>query len=169
MVEYVYHVDEEDNVIGKVLRKDMRQKKLLHRGISVLVFNLKGQMLIQKRTMTKDVFPGRYEACIAGTVVYGEEYDETAIREIKEEAGIKGVVPKYLFRYLFMNENTKAIIKVYKIVYDGTIKSQESEVESSEFIDFEKVKEMLKTKSFCDDELDMFNFYLKEYHGKENE
>jgi isopentenyldiphosphate isomerase len=168
MVEEVYHVDEEDNVIAKVTRKEMRENKLLHRAICVLVFNSKGQMLIQKRTTTKDINPGRYEIGIGGTVDYGEEYENTAIREISEEAGIKDARPKFMFKYLYMDDHTKVISSVYKIIYGGEIKSQKEEVETAEFMDVEKVKEIIKTESFCDDDLDLFNFYLEEYHEKKD-
>ena len=43
--EYVYHVDEEDNEIGKVLRSEMRKNHFRHRGVIILIFNSKKEML----------------------------------------------------------------------------------------------------------------------------
>lgn len=45
-------------------------------------------VLVQKRSMNKESFPGCYDASVAGHVNAGEEYANAAIRECKEEIGI---------------------------------------------------------------------------------
>lgn len=56
--ELVEIVDRDNTSLGAVTRAIMRQQNLIHRACYVLVFNRKGELFIQKRTMTKDVYPG---------------------------------------------------------------------------------------------------------------
>ena len=79
----------EDNEIGKVLRSEMRENHFRHRGVIILIFNSKKEMLFQRRSMEKDVFPGYYGTGAGGVVSYGEDYDISAKREIEEELGIR--------------------------------------------------------------------------------
>ena len=51
-------VDEEDNQIGKEEKLKAHQQAKLHRAFSILVFNEKGELLLQKRARTKYHSPG---------------------------------------------------------------------------------------------------------------
>jgi len=161
MTEHIYHVDEEDKVIGKVTRKEAREKNLIHRGAIILVFNSKGEILVQKRSMTKDVFPGRYEMMVGGVCDYGEDYETTARRELFEEVGLKSEL-EYLFTCLYMDNYLKQVAAVYRTVSDDKLVLQEEEVDSAEFMSIEDLRQMMKIESFCDDAVDMFEYYMKE-------
>ncbi len=166
--EYVYHVDENNNVIGKVSRKEMRQKNLMHRSALILVFNSKGEILVHRRTLTKDIFPGYYAMFIGGTLSYGESYKQGALRETKEEIGAKDVNPKFLFEYKFDNPKvTRVIYRVYELVYDKPLRFQKEEVQSGKFMQLASLKKFMRKNNFCPDDVQVFNKYLKEFHGKE--
>lgn len=82
-------VDENNNLTGIQENKDIiHEKGLLHREIAVFIQNEKGEFLIQKRSANKKQAPNKW--CLTtGHVELGEEYDEAAIREAKEELGIE--------------------------------------------------------------------------------
>jgi len=86
--EIVTIVDEHNKVLGAVPRREMRAKNLPHRSTYILVFNAQGELYVQKRTMTKDVFPGYYDSAAGGVVLAGESYEQGAVRELAEEMGI---------------------------------------------------------------------------------
>src|SRR5260370_34170807 len=89
-------VNEKDEVIGKITREIAHKSpNIIHRAIAVLIFDKKGKLLIQKRTLTKDTSPGYWSDSVGGHVAYGEEYLPVAVRETQEELGIK-VNPKDL-------------------------------------------------------------------------
>ena len=90
--EHVTIVDDENRVVGSVLRREMRSRRLPHRATYILVFNSGGELFVQKRTMTKDVFPGYYDVAAGGVVLAGEGYMEGAVRELAEEMGIGGIL-----------------------------------------------------------------------------
>ncbi|MBI5614581.1 mevalonate kinase [Candidatus Gottesmanbacteria bacterium] len=96
-------VDKNDEVIGYRSRADCHSDKtLIHRSLDVVIFNDNGEILLQKRSMTKDTRPGYWGVSVGGHVSKGETYEDAAKREMKEELGV--VLPvttaeKFLFEY----------------------------------------------------------------------
>lgn len=86
-------IDSADRVIGQATRGDVhKDPSLVHRCIVILVFR-NGELFLQKRSMTKDSFPGIWTCSVAGHVDSGESYEIAAARELGEELGIKAVRP----------------------------------------------------------------------------
>jgi len=164
--EQVIIVDENNNEVEVVPRSEMRKNNLRYRSTFIFVFNSKGEILVTKRTETKDVYPGLYEIFHGGTVAYGETFEQNAYKEIEEELGIKNIDLEFLFKFSYKDKVQNCIGKVYKCVYDGEIKIQEEEVESYFFVSVKKLKEMIKEDSgkFTGDGLYVFKKYLEEYH-----
>ena len=82
-------VDSLDRVIGTATRREIHQKGLLHRSVHILVFNSKGELYLQKRSLNKDENPGYWDTSAAGHVNAGEDYMTSAHRELEEELGIR--------------------------------------------------------------------------------
>lgn len=85
-------VDREDRIIGLATRREVhRDKRLLHRAVTVLVY--RGQELfLQKRSETKDMYPGCWTVSCSGHLGSGETYEAAARRELAEELGIRSPV-----------------------------------------------------------------------------
>lgn len=83
-------VDRLDQVIGQAPRSRVHEQGLLHRAVHVFVFNSRGQLLLQRRSASKDEYPLRYTSSASGHLETGESYLEAAIRELKEELGLDG-------------------------------------------------------------------------------
>src|SRR4051812_43883356 len=100
MAEEVFDVvNELDEVIGQERRSVVHRTGLRHRAVHVLVFNSKGELFLQKRSMTKDTFPGAWDSSASGHLDTGEDYEACALRELGEELGWKpATVPKPLFK-----------------------------------------------------------------------
>ena len=65
------------------------------------------EVLLQKRAMNKDSFPGRYDTSSAGHIQAGDEPEESAIRELHEELGIKASVDDLQFVDTFVIQYEK--------------------------------------------------------------
>ncbi|MEX0704458.1 MAG: NUDIX domain-containing protein [Planctomycetales bacterium] len=90
MPEEVFDVvDSADRVVGRAPRSEVHARGLLHRAVSVFVFDPAGRLLVQKRTETKDEFPGRWTSSASGHLAAGEDYDAAAPRELEEELGLR--------------------------------------------------------------------------------
>ncbi len=88
MKEVLDVVDANDNVVGQATREECHKQFLRHRAVQIFVFDLNGNIFVQKRSKKKDVFPSMYEASCSGHVQTGEAYRQAAVRELAEELGI---------------------------------------------------------------------------------
>jgi isopentenyl-diphosphate delta-isomerase type 1 len=81
-------VDDQDRVIGQAPRSEVHRRKLLHRAVSIFVFDSQGRLLLQQRSATKDEYPLCYTSSASGHLSAGEDYDDAAPRELQEELGL---------------------------------------------------------------------------------
>ena len=146
MTETLDIIDEKDEVIATASREECHEKKLRHRGVQVFILNEEGDFFLQKRSSKKDIFPGLYEGGITGHVLSGESYLQAAIRELKEELGIEVSESdlKEMFKFKILFENEHELITAYFLEYDGTVKIDNNEVESGEFIPVDDLKQRIK-------------------------
>src|ERR1039457_5693879 len=77
-------VDEQNKPIGVVRRRDVFRLRANFRTIHVLVFNSRGELLLQRLTWTRDREPGRWGSSAAGYLHAGEDYPEAARRRAAE-------------------------------------------------------------------------------------
>ena len=158
--EVVIIVDEENNEVGAVSRHEMRAGRLPHRATYILVFNSGGELYLQKRTQTKDVFPGYYDVAAGGVVLAGESYEEGAGRELAEELGIRGTPLATLFDFFYENEYIRLWGRAFSCVYDGNLVLQEEEIESGRFMKVDEVLRLAETEPFTPDCLYVLQRYL---------
>src|SRR5271156_2765821 len=91
-------VNDQDEVIGQRSRGEVHRLGLKHRAVHVLVFNGRGEVFLQKRSMQKDTFPGAWDSSASGHLDSGEDYDACAARELREELGLTvSAPPRRLF------------------------------------------------------------------------
>ena len=158
--EIVAIVDEHNNVIGAAPRREMRAQRLRHRSTYILVFNSQGELFVQKRTATKDVFPSYYDAAAGGVVLAGESYEQGASRELEEEMGIRGIPLTRLFDFPFEDANTRVWGCAFSCVYDGEVVLQEEEVESGAFMPIDDVLRLAQSRLFTPDGMYVLRRYL---------
>ncbi len=153
--EIITIVDENNNETGNAARSEMREKNLIHRATYILVFNSMGDLFVQKRTETKDIYPGHYEIAAGGVVLAGESYEISARRELQEELGIDGIQLTNLFDNFYDDGSNRVWGRIFSCVYDGPMELQAEEVESGEFMPLEAILAMMNDKPFCPDGIDI--------------
>ena len=65
--------------------------------VHACIFNSRGQMLLQRRQLTKDRYPGLWDVSAGGFVSSGEEPDGAVKRELREELGLDSGIPEPVF------------------------------------------------------------------------
>ena len=99
-MEHVILVDENDRAIGTMEKMEAHQKGVLHRAFSVLLFNAKGELLIQKRSAGKYHSAGLWTNTCCSHPRPDETLTEAATRRLQEEMGIQvDIEPLYSFIY----------------------------------------------------------------------
>ena len=123
-------VDENDRVTGQAPRREVHARGLRHRAVHLLVVNRLGQVYLQKRSRTKDLFPGAWDSSAAGHVGAGEDYDGTAGRELAEELGCRPESPpRPLFKIKARAETGQEFVWVYRVEAEGPFTLQADEIE----------------------------------------
>ncbi len=98
MEELVVLVDEENNELGTALKDTVHTTNTpLHRGFSLFLFNSRNELILTKRSKTKNTFPGVWTNTVCGHPGPGELVTEAAKRRLRDELGIS-LKRSHLFR-----------------------------------------------------------------------
>jgi len=138
-------VDERDQVIAAAPRSQVHANNLLHRAVHMLIFNFAGEVFLQLRSRWKDRHPLAWDSSTAGHVNAGEEYDQSAARELREELGIEISLEKVA--KLSASERTGyEFICLYRGAYDGELRPNPSEIEAGRFFPPTIIDAWIKTR-----------------------
>jgi len=132
MAEEIFDVvNERDEVIGQAPRKEVHATGLWHRAVHVLVFNSRGEVFLQKRSMLKDTAKGKWDSSSSGHLDTGEEYDACAVRELREEIGLIATqTPRRLFKIDACRETGWEFCWVYHCESEGPFTLHPEEIET---------------------------------------
>ncbi|NMC35859.1 isopentenyl-diphosphate Delta-isomerase [Candidatus Beckwithbacteria bacterium] len=124
-------VDQHDQVIGQATRGECHQNpKLRHRAAVVFLLNQKGQIFLQHRSLSKDLYPGYWVFSASGHVDAGSNYLDTVDRETQEELGV--IVPKDQFVQIgtvsYQTQREAELVTVYKANFEGDFNFNTDEV-----------------------------------------
>ncbi len=123
-------VNERDEVIGSAPRREVHALGLLHRAVHVLVFNARGELFLQKRSILKDRQPGVWDSSSSGHVDSGEDYDACAVREVGEELGVTlSQPPERLFKFDACAATDQEFCWVYRAHHEGPFTLPPEEIE----------------------------------------
>ena len=157
MAEEIFDiVDETGKPIGKtVTRAKAHEEGIPHRTAHIWVardVNGEIEVLLQKRALNKESFPGRYDTSSAGHIQAGDEPLESAIRELSEELGIQAEPEDLQFAGTFriqyekefhgkmFKDNEFSFVYIYKgEVQISELSIQKEELESVEWFNLEEV------------------------------
>jgi isopentenyldiphosphate isomerase len=132
MTEYFDWVDRHDHPIGVASREDAHRLQLFHRAVHLYAKGTNGGIILQKRSLLKDVEPGLWTVSCSGHVDHEESYEEAAKREMVEELGVS--IEDDQFRTLLHSdpspENGYEFVRSYEVL--GTIDPQPDPTEISD-------------------------------------
>ena len=128
-------VDENDEVIAVKTRGEIHARGLMHRAVHILVFNGRGEVFLQKRSLSKDEQPGKWDSSAAGHVDSGEDYLACAQREIDEELGIAPERPmQALFKLPASVLTGNEHCMVYRYSHDGPLVLHPDEIDDGRWV-----------------------------------
>ncbi len=108
-------VDEQGNVIGSATRRKCHSgSKLLHPVVHLHILNEdRNAMYLQKRSLCKDIQPGKWDTAVGGHVDYGEDISTALRRETREELGLTSFEPIQLLSYIFESNIEREMVNTY--------------------------------------------------------
>lgn len=127
-------VDERDQVIGREIRREVHRRGLRHRATHILLFNSRGEVFLQKRSLTKDSSPGRWDSSASGHLDCGEDYDACAVRELREELGlVVNEGPRRVFKMDACAQTGQEFVWVYRGEAEGPFTLHPEEIERGDW------------------------------------
>lgn len=152
-------------------REECHKKGLWHRAVYAFIIDDNGNVLLQKRSKNKKMWPNMWDLSVGGHVEAGEFGRQALIREVKEELGIEinDSEIKYLVGSTSINKKDDVINKHYNECYIITkhvdisdIKVQKEEVsEVRYFSKDEMLKRISNNYEGLTDKTDVWNFLQK--------
>jgi isopentenyldiphosphate isomerase len=161
-------VDETGATVGRALRREVHgNPTLMHPVVHCLVENTQGQLLLQLRSLSKDVQPGRWDTSVGGHVAFGESIEAALLREVKEEIGIEVPLSRFtfLYRYVMRSPIETELVHTYRLVHGGPFVAQPSEVDQLEFFGHDAIRTRLGEGFFTPNFEDEYRRYQAALRG----
>ena len=173
-------IDEDGTVIGRATRRYCHGGSMaLHPVVHLHVFDRKGRLYLQKRSMKKDIAPGRWDTSVGGHVDYGESLNEAVKREAREELGVTvnseqlavnseqlavnseqlavnseqltvNSGLRFLFQYVWQSSRERELVTAFAVVYDGELHPDHDEVDEGRFWSIAELQQMLGKDMFTE-------------------
>ena len=155
--EYFDILDEKGNKTGKIkLRNEVHRDGDWHKGVHIWIINNDGEILLQRRCATKDSNPNMLDLSSAGHLSAGDNSQEAAIRELKEELNfdVKPSDLQFITTLKRSSKYTETFINnefddIYIIRTDkkiGDMNFQEEEISEIMYVPYNKFKEMVNNR-----------------------
>ena len=179
MEEYFDVLDENGEFTNRVeSREDCHSKGFWHKAVALYIINSKDQVLLQKRSANKKLWPNLWDITAGGHVLAGEFGFQAIIREIKEELGTDieknditfiGCSTSVNIKNDIINKHFNEYYIVNKDIDISNLKLQEEEVSDIKWFDKEDI--LKRIENDCEgitEKIGCWDYLKKYYEWKEN-
>lgn len=106
-------VDENDEIIGTITRRDVFRMHAGFRVVHVLLYNLEGQLLLQRLADSRERHPGCWGSSVAAYLFAGEGYEEAAERRLREELDIRNTRVDAVGKFIMQDQGTTKHVALF--------------------------------------------------------
>jgi isopentenyldiphosphate isomerase/intracellular septation protein A len=155
-------VDPEGRVTGLAPRRVCHDGKsfLLHPVVHLHVFDSSGRLYLQKRAMTKDTQPGKWDTSVGGHVGPGESVELALRREAMEELSIADFDPRFLGSYIWESSREKELVNSFLTVTGKIPVPDPGEIDEGKFWTSGEIRASLGKQVFTPNFENEFNRFL---------
>ena len=146
-MEKVILVDERDNIVGTMEKLEAHRQGVLHRAFSILLFNSKGEILLQKRAASKYHSGGLWTNACCSHPLPEESMEQATRRKLKQEMGID-LQTEFAYKFIYKATLDHGLTEheldyVYTAIFDGDPVINTEEVEAWKFVDIAALKKKI--------------------------
>ena len=158
--EKVVLVDENDTQLDLMGKTEAHEKGLLHRAISIVIFNDKNEILLQQRAFSKYHWKGIWSNTVCTHPRDGESYQQAAERRLFEELGFNTPL-KEAFHFIYKAKDEESGLTEHELdhvflgTYNGEIPFNPDEVNAVKWISKEDLLDDIKANP------DIYSFWFK--------
>ena len=140
-------VNEQDEQTGTGEKMMIHREGLLHRAFSIFIFNENGQMLMQRRSLSKYHSGGLWTNACCSHPGPGEDLERSAHKRLQEEMGFSTPLTKvfdFIYRAGFGNGMTEhEFDHVFVGEYDGPVLYNKDEVMDYCYQSMEEIRQSI--------------------------
>jgi isopentenyl-diphosphate Delta-isomerase len=137
-------VNDKNEIIGYEKKSIVHQKGLLHKGFSILIFNSKKELLIQKRAISKYHSGGLWSNTCCSHPRKDEDILEACHNRLRNEMGFDCFLKEkftFIYKTEFVNGLTEhELDHVFFGKYDGIVKLNQHEAMDYKWLNLEDLK-----------------------------
>lgn len=164
MEESIIEVNVNDKEIGSIEKMEAHYKGILHRAFSIIVYNSKNELLLQKRNREKYHSPGLWTNTCCSHPRYGEGLEEAALRRLKEEMGFVCNIKEmssFMYKIEFNNGLTEnEYDHVFLGTFNGEIHPNLDEIEEYKWLGIDDIRIDIKNNP------DSYTYWFKYLFNK---
>jgi len=135
--------------VGSATREECHSGTfLLHGVVHALVFTGDGRLILQKRSLNKDIQPGKWDTSIGGHISFMETQDEALRREAAEELGIQGISFEKLYSYIMQSDIEREFVTTYRCIWESPVVFDTNEIEEVGYFTEKDIHSYLGTGFF---------------------
>jgi isopentenyldiphosphate isomerase/intracellular septation protein A len=138
-------VDEEGKITGKAPRSVCHdgKSKLLHPVVHLHLFDQQGKIFLQKRSVNKDIQPGKWDTSVGGHIGLQERIEDALSREAKEEIGLRNFQPRFIQKYVWESSRERELVFSFITISGQTPVINEEEISEGKFWTVEEIRKNL--------------------------
>ncbi len=154
-------VDQTDTPVGVIPRDEVFQKHANFRVSHVLIFNSRGELLLQRLALSRNRNPGAWGSSVAAYIFSSEDYLHAAQRRVRQELGISDFVLVPIGKTEMSDDGCLKYISVFQTFSDGPFRCDPSHIDRVEFNSVSEIGRMVETgdRIFTPTFLHVFRFY----------
>ena len=149
MKEQLISVTEKDNVLSRINSDKAHEKHLLHRAVHIFLVDKKGRLFCRLRSLKKKIYPGYWSTSVGSHVPFGETYDLTAHRALKNTLGVD--CPLIFIGKARVQDKIENEISATYIGYIGYSKEKlrfnPQQIEGGKFLTIDQIKKLTRQKN----------------------
>ena len=121
-------------VVGRATRGECHaDKSLIHAVARIHVWDPQGRLLLQRRSRSKDIQPGKWDMAVGGHLLPGEAAEAAARREMREELGVDAGELRRLHRFLMRSPVESEWVTTFATVHAGPFAPDPGEIDEVRF------------------------------------
>lgn len=142
--EYFPIVNDEFIVVGRGERSYCHGgSHVLHPVVHIHILDRNERIYLQKRSMHKDIQPGKWDTAVGGHVIFGESVVEALFREASEELSLHEFNPIYVESYKWESNRETEYVNVFAAVGSFKLKPDHDEVDEGRWWTITEIEEAM--------------------------
>jgi isopentenyl-diphosphate delta-isomerase type 1 len=137
-------VDRNGRPNGEAPREECHgNPRLIHLVVHLHIFDPRGRLYLQKRSMSKDTNPGLWDTSVGGHVGAGESVTAALVREAREELGIDASAASFLYSYLNESDFESEFAECFMLESSQPAHPDPEEIETGMYFPMDEIRSMI--------------------------